>query len=177
MAPEITSDLYPGSGYAIVYYRLDERPSMTQLAAARDRLVRHNDALFRPTHGWGESIHGLRVASLGFSADAKSTVRINPAVFTSWDRTTLSQLEDEIDELGRLGALSGEWQTAPGWRPAAITGAAVAEGLRQGALELRWTHLPELRSRFGEEAGGLPNGLRRAFARLARAVVPLTLTA
>lgn len=137
-----------------------------QLAAARDRLVRHNDALFRPTNGWGESIHGLRVASLGFSADAQSTLRINPAIFTSWDRTTLSQLEDEIDELGRLGALSAEWQAAPGWRPAAITSAAVAEGLRQLALELRWTLLPELRSRFDEEARlsghAAPSGLADA---------------
>lgn len=137
-----------------------------QLSAARDRLVRHNDALFRPTHGWGASIHDLRVASLGFAADAQSSMRLHPGTFSGWDKTTLPELEGELDELSRLGVLMPAWTSTPGWRPAAITGAAVAEQLRQVVVDLRWTTLPALRQHLREEAAlsrhAAPSGLTDA---------------
>lgn len=123
-----------------------------QLSASRARLVGRNDALFRPVHGWGASVHELRVGSLGFSSDAQSTLRIHPGTFTSWDSTTLDSLETAIDELSGLGAIAPVWTTTPGWRPGAMTSATEAERLRQLALELRWATLPALQSQLAEEA-------------------------
>ena len=124
----------------------------SRLTAARDRLVRHNDALFAPTYGWGTSIHELRVQSLGFTPDAQTSLRLNPTTFTSWKHDTLGSAEADIDELGRLDALAPEWTTRTGWAPAAMTSADEAERLRQLALDLRWTTLPALTQHFGGAA-------------------------
>lgn len=123
-----------------------------QLNATRARLAAHNDALFRAEHGWGTSIHELRVASLGFPPDAQSTMRLHPATFQRWDATTLGSLQTAIDELDRLGALAPTWTTAPGWRPTAMSTVAEAEKVRQLALDLRWTTIPTLRQQLEDEA-------------------------
>lgn len=124
----------------------------TQLNASRARLVGHNDALFRPDHGWGVSISQLRAESLGFSPDAQSPLRLSPGTFTAWDKTTLGALELAIDELHRLGALSPTWTTTPGWRPTGMTSSGEAERLRQQALDLRWTTLAALQQQLRESA-------------------------
>ncbi len=123
-----------------------------QLNSSRARLVAHNDALFRAEHGWGTSIHELRVAALGFSPDAQSTLRLHPATFERWDTTTLGSLQTAVDELDRLGALAPAWTTVPGWRPSAMFTVPEAEMLRQLALDLRWTTIPTLRRQLEEEA-------------------------
>lgn len=123
-----------------------------QLSASRGRLVGHNDALFQQSHGWGVCIHELRVESLGFAPDARSTLRLHPGTFSAWDKTTLDSLADAVDELGRLGALAPTWVTAPGWRPTSMTNSAKAERFRQQVLDLRWTALPALQQQLAEEA-------------------------
>lgn len=123
-----------------------------QLQKARGLLVSHNDALFSPTHGWGTSIHELRVASLGFGPSAKSTLRLPPATFRTWERTTLGRLSEDLDELQSLGALAPTWTSTPGWRPPAMSTAEVAEQLRQLALSVRWERLPALRQQLDAEA-------------------------
>lgn len=137
-----------------------------QLTASRRRLVGHNDALFRQDHGWGTSIHDLRVQSLGFAPDAQSPLRLHPGSFKDWDKTTLDSLATEIDELNRLGALAALWHAAPGWRPAAMTSAAEAERLRALAQEARWTLLPSLQQHLVQEAQlsghDVPQGLADA---------------
>ncbi len=123
-----------------------------QLEKARSRLVSHNDALFGPTHGWGASIHELRVASFGFAQSARATLRLPPATFSTWEMTTLGRLSEDLDELHSLGALSPAWATTPGWRPAAMVTPEEAERLRQLALALRWERVPSLRQGFAAEA-------------------------
>ncbi|WP_243076574.1 AAA domain-containing protein [Microbacterium sp. SS28] len=123
-----------------------------QLSSARDRLVRHNDALFRRDHGWGASIHDLRVESLGFAPDAQVGLRFSPSIFAGWDQTTLPRLEEQADELGRIGAVAPSWETTPGWRPAALSSTDVAAELRELALDLRWKSLPSLQQHLREEA-------------------------
>ncbi|WP_251449400.1 AAA domain-containing protein [Microbacterium sp. Marseille-Q6648] len=139
-----------------------------RLTSSRDRLVRHNDALFAPTHGWGASIHELRVASLGFPPEAQTPLRLNPATFNGWKLDTLGSAQTDIDELGRLGALDPEWNTHPGWSPAAMTSADEAERLRQLALDLRWTTLPALTHQFSEAAAlsghSAPRGIQESDA-------------
>lgn len=134
-----------------------------QLSASRARLVGHKDALFRPDHGWGVTVHELRVESLGFSPDARTTLRLNPNIFKAWDKTTLGALETALDELYRLGALSPTWTKMTGWRPGAMTSGTEAERLRQLALNLRWTTLPALEHHFTQQANAsghsAPRGL------------------
>ncbi|EPD83041.1 hypothetical protein HMPREF1529_03053 [Microbacterium sp. oral taxon 186 str. F0373] len=123
-----------------------------QLQKARSRLVSHNDALFSASHGWGASIHELRVASLGFDSSAKSTLRLPPATFRTWEKTTLGRLSEDLDELQSLGALAPTWTSTLGWRPPSMTTAEVAEHLRQLALSVRWERLPTLRHELEAEA-------------------------
>ncbi|MFH8253268.1 AAA domain-containing protein [Microbacterium sp. B2969] len=137
-----------------------------KLENARRRLVSHNDALFSPTHAWGASIHELRVSSLGFAPAAQATLRLPPATFATWAKTTLGRLAEDLDEVDSLGALSPAWTTTPGWRPGAMSTVDEAERLRQLALSLRWEHLPKLRQMFAAEAAAsghaAPTGLTDA---------------
>ena len=104
------------------------------LTVARDRLVRHKDALFRPDHGWGVSVRDLRVASMSIPAVARTPLRLPASTFDSWEPTTLEALAAAIDELHRTGALSPDWKRRPGWLPAALPSLTEAQRLRERVL-------------------------------------------
>lgn len=137
-------------------HHLDESPDAgqlhAQLSANRDRLVGHKDALTSRRHGWGTSIYELRAETLGFEPEEKIPFRLHPSIFASWDTTTLSQLENAILELERLGALGRGWFSDPGWNPRAITNSNAAKQARADAHTLRWEILPALKDGLSQLA-------------------------
>lgn len=107
------------------------------LTAARDRLVQHKDALFRPDHGWGVSVWDLRVACVSIPAVAQTELRIPASTFRSWEPATLDTLASAVDELHRIGALTPKWHQTVGWLPVALPSLAEAQRLRERVLLLQ----------------------------------------
>lgn len=95
-----------------------------RLSTARDRLVRHRDALHAATRGWGVSISELRALSAGIPEGARSDIRLPSSVFGSWSPPSLHHHSRALDELDGLGALRPTWSSTPGWSPKALTTAA-----------------------------------------------------
>lgn len=109
----------------------------SRLAAARDRLVAHKDALTEPRHGWGISVSALRTGTAGIPTAARTSFRLPASAFGDWAPGDLDRHAAALDELHELGALSPAWRTAPGWRPDALRTREDAQRLRGRVLELQ----------------------------------------
>lgn len=107
------------------------------LAASRDRLVAHRDALAEPRHGWGVSVAELRAATAGIPTAARTSFRLPATLLEEWAPGDLDRHAAALDELLDLGALSPEWQRTPGWRPEAVRSREDAQRLRGRVLELQ----------------------------------------
>lgn len=105
------------------------------LARTRDQLVRHKDALFSATRGWGVSVQELRLVAQTIPDRARVPFRLPASTFTTWQPTTLDALVAAVNELQTLGALHPEWAHKPGWAPAALTSSAMAQSLREKTLQ------------------------------------------
>ena len=123
-----------------------------QLTQARDRLVKYNDALYRPEHGWRTSIHQLRVDSAAIPAPAHTGYRLPAAVFAEWQPTDLDRHAAALEELSGLGALAPDWSTAPGWRADALDGADDLARRREQAIRLQTVTLPTLLQQLNVQA-------------------------
>ncbi len=115
--------------------------TMTQ---SRDRLVSHNDALSKPTRGWGVSVSWLRSQLPGIPPAARSQIRLPATTFTTWTASSLTEFEAALDNLLELGALEPQWHLSPGWNPQAVnTREAVSNGT-DVARDMSATEVPSL---------------------------------
>ncbi len=134
-----------------------------RLTQARDRLVRHNDAL-RKKRGWGaaepdggKSVTELRAIAAGLPESARSDLRVPAKTVESWPSTGLSRYGYLVDQLFDLGSLSPDWLQAAGWAPGKIVTTDIAVSMSQLARTLGQEDMPDVISavtRLSAEIGG-----------------------
>ena len=90
------------------------------LAASRDRLVAHREALHTRTHAWGVTVAQLLAASYALPPDL-TTLRLTPATLSAWGPHDLDRHAAALGELADKGGLRPDLHTRPGWSVQALT--------------------------------------------------------
>jgi len=91
------------------------------LTSARDRLVRHRDALHTRRHAWGVTVADLLALTRTVPADAATELRLLPATLAAWGPDDLQRLAEAVGELAAKGGLERDRTTRPGWSVAVLT--------------------------------------------------------
>jgi very-short-patch-repair endonuclease len=132
--------------------------------SARDTLVRHREAMHEIRAPWGLALLGAKVdghCEDGFydwavhSAHQATEVRLGINDLQRWDVDTHDLLRRALRELATRGALTADFHTRSGWKPAAISSSAVLQGAEAAADRLRSTSLPDLTDRVQRAASAL----------------------
>ena len=113
-----------------------------ELEAARDRLVGHKDALFKPEHGWGISVSGLRAMSLAIAEPNRVELRLPESTYTDWSDTDLERYAVLADELAQIGAFEPDWFSGPGWNPVVLQSNEILQSANNALNKLQSVLLP-----------------------------------
>jgi very-short-patch-repair endonuclease len=103
------------------------------LAASRDRLVAHRDAMHTRPRAWGDSTAQLLEQTYDLPRDM-TTLRLPTATLDAWAPGDLTRHAAAFGELAAKGGLDPQRLTRPGWSVAALT-TADAVGAANAALD------------------------------------------